>query len=257
TSKYGSNEYIYATVPPIPPGTKYSDFPGGYSGCWISRHVKRTIEATPNFPTPPLVPTGGKVYRIANAGEKGLGMFATRLIHAGDLIIDEWPLIVVPTSNLALKGLLDPLMIKYKPEQWKQITLHENNRGMELAYNRLDPERKKAFMVLFNCHTSDGSGEFMGARVRTNGISIDETRLRDEGIFKTYNVLFVPSSLFPHSCCPNTFFRWHNDTFSVRVIAVRDIPKGAEITLQYCSIMDPTAERAATLDCYGISPCAC
>ncbi|KAF9067119.1 hypothetical protein BDP27DRAFT_935587 [Rhodocollybia butyracea] len=162
SSKYGSSEYLYATVPPVPPGTRYSDFPGGYSECWISRHVKHTIETTPNFPTPPLAPTGGKAYRIANAGEKGLGMFATRLIHVGDLIIDERPLIVVPTSNLALKGLLDPLMSDYMPEQWKQITLHENNRGMELAYNRLDPERKKAFMALFNCHTSDGSGEFMG-----------------------------------------------------------------------------------------------
>ncbi|KAF9078722.1 hypothetical protein BDP27DRAFT_1196823, partial [Rhodocollybia butyracea] len=96
TMDYPSKQYIYTTVPPIPLGTKYSDFPGGYSECWISGHVKRAIYATPNFPTLPLRPTGGKAYRLAKAGNKGFGMFATRLIRAGDLIIDERPLIVVP-----------------------------------------------------------------------------------------------------------------------------------------------------------------
>ncbi|KAF9078723.1 hypothetical protein BDP27DRAFT_1412669 [Rhodocollybia butyracea] len=260
TLKYGSNEYIYATLPPVPPGTKYSDFlGGGYSECWISDHIKRTIEATPNFPTLPLTPTGGKAYRIAKAGDKGLGMFATRLIRAGDLIIDERPLIVVPASSIALEGVLSYLANKYTPDQRLRIMLHEKDRCMELAYNKLDPERKKAFMALFNCHSRDGSGEFMG-RVRTNGIGIDGEKLRDKdttGDVGRYSAVCDEISRINHSCCPNTVYHWHTDTFSVRVFAVRDIPTGAEITLKYCNIMAPAAERAAALDRYGINPCAC
>ena len=48
----------------------------------------------------PLPPQGPHPFRIADAGKKGLGMFATRAIKAGELIIAERPLVVSsPTSH--------------------------------------------------------------------------------------------------------------------------------------------------------------
>jgi hypothetical protein len=70
---------------------------------------------------------------------------------------------------------------------------------------------------------------------------------------------FIPWSwlITARSCGPNSSFSWHNDTFSVRLHAIRDIPAGTEITISYCSLLIPAAARARALAPYGITSCLC
>ncbi|KAE9385523.1 hypothetical protein BT96DRAFT_1026571 [Gymnopus androsaceus JB14] len=71
-----------------------------HTECHISVHVKHFILSAPGFPRDPLPPTNPDAYQIIDAGGgKGLGMFATRDIRAGDLIVDERPMMVVPGSS--------------------------------------------------------------------------------------------------------------------------------------------------------------
>ncbi|KAJ3784050.1 hypothetical protein GGU10DRAFT_294936 [Lentinula aff. detonsa] len=259
TMNYAPDAYIYTTVPPISMRDTLADVPGGWTECFVSGHVKRMIYSTPGFPRLPLRPTGGKAYRIINAGDKGLGMFATRLIRTGDVIADERPMLVGPIVNPVNTAKLSGEIIeKYSTEQLKQIALHEAGEAVKLAFDRLPPEYKRAFMELYNSHKEDGSNEFIG-RTRTNGFAING-RLRDEntkGRRGMYTATCNEISRINHSCSPNATFSWHDDTFSVRIHAVRDIPAGTEITIQYCDLLESVAERANDLAPYGITSCNC
>ncbi|KAF5351486.1 hypothetical protein D9757_013239 [Collybiopsis confluens] len=255
---YDPKIYIHTRLPPRQASQGLSNSGGCQTECLVSGFVKRTIHETPGFPSDPLPCPGGICYRIGDAGEKGLGVFSTRLIGAGELIIDERPLIILPSSSI-FAYIDDPNFPSYTHEQQKQIQLHEQNRAMQVVYDRMLPENQKAFMELYNCHKSDGSGEFMG-RVRTNGLMVDPEQFRDAdttGDFGIYSAIYKVLSRINHSCCPNTIRKWHTDTFTHRLYAARDIPPNTEITLQYCNLLDSSAERAQALAPYGISACTC
>ncbi|GAW08775.1 protein [Lentinula edodes] len=246
--------FFFVTLPPVEKGATLADYPGGWTECCVSGDVKRVIENTSGFPSPPLQPLGGKPYRIADAGDKGLGVFATRMIRAGELIMDERPLIVTPNSNtefLRDKAFIRKLQ-EYSLEQIRQITLHEMDKRVKKSFDRMPLENQKAFMDLFNSHSHDGSGEYIG-RTRTNAAGIDVNKLRDKGStgkLGQYSATCNEFSRLNHCCCPNAIFHWHTDTFTIRVCAVRDIPAGAEITVEYCPVLDSAAQRAQSLAPY-------
>ncbi|KAJ3855331.1 hypothetical protein EV368DRAFT_62531 [Lentinula lateritia] len=253
--------FFFVTLPPVEKGATLANYPGGWTECCISGDVKRVIENTPGFPSPPLQPLGGKPYRITDAGDKGLGVFATRMIRAGELIMDERPLIVTPNSNIEFVRDEDfrQKLQKYSHEQIRQIMLHEMDKRVKKSFDRMPLENQKAFMDLFNSHNHDGSGEYIG-RTRTNAAGIDVEKLRDKGStgkLGQYSATCNEFSRLNHCCCPNAVFHWHTDTFTIRVCAIRDIPAGAEITVEYCHVLNSAAQRAQSLAPYGISSCAC
>lgn len=158
---YAPNLYIYTTVPPIEIGTRREDFPGGWAEAFVSGHVKRMIYNEPGFPRVPLTPTGGKkAYRISEAGQKGLGMFATRLIRAGDLILDERPMLFVPASSLGSQ--YSQSITQFTAEEQRRIILHEQEKAVKIAFDRMLPQDQEAFMALANSHEHDGSGPLVG-----------------------------------------------------------------------------------------------
>ncbi|KAJ4000223.1 hypothetical protein F5050DRAFT_1804315 [Lentinula boryana] len=253
--------FCYVTLPSVKSGAVLPDNLGNRTECCVSVHVKNLIEKTPGFPSPPLQPTGGKAYEIRDAGAKGLGVFATRLIRAGDIIMDDRPLIFSPSGSTAF--LRDPEFVRtlqtYTLGQSKQIVLYEMDQVIKGAFDRMPVENQKAFMELYNSHKEDGSGEYIG-RSRTNGAGIDGKKLRDQGTtgpVGAYSVVCYDYSRMNHCCCPNSVFHWHTDTFTIRVCAIRDIPAGEEISINYCSVLDSAAERAQSLAPYGILSCTC
>lgn len=159
---YDPDMYILTTVPSVERGSRLEDVPGGWAEALVSGHVKRAIYSAPGFPRAPLSPTGGKAYRISEAGGKGLGMFATRLIRAGDLIIDERPMLFVPNSNAG--SAYDPKtsLHDFTPEEQRRIVLHEQEKVVQMAFDRMPPENQKAFMTMANSHELDGSGPLVG-----------------------------------------------------------------------------------------------
>lgn len=151
---------------------KLVDPAGGITECYISGYLKRKIVSTPGIGAAPPVPPE-KVYRISEAHGKGLGMYATQDIHAGDLIVAERPLLVVPRNISSTRPGEVPEYLTM--HQIHQVMLHDTEQVYTALLERQDPERKEAFMKLANSHRSDGSGPILG-RVRTNGFGDDEMR---------------------------------------------------------------------------------
>ncbi|KAF9062763.1 hypothetical protein BDP27DRAFT_1481567 [Rhodocollybia butyracea] len=218
-SKMDPNAYAYATLP----NPKQTFSIGGQTECWITVHAMRIVLATPGFPIPPLLPRGGfKIHRIASpGGKKGLGMFPARHIKAGELIIDERPLLVVPASSAAV----DPAL-------WAMGIVGDSSNGKK---------KGKKYTV---------------RRLGTNGIAIEDEKFRDEGkyllgctIGGIYTAICDEISRINHSCSPNTSFDWNTTTFSVRIHAVRDIPVVDKITLAYTTTLWTPLPNA--------HPCAC
>lgn len=148
--------YIYTTVPFVKHDARLEEVPGGFAAVHVTDDVKRAIDNEPGFPRVPLAPTGGdKAYRIDEVGKKGSGMLATRLIRAGDLILDERPLMFVPAAR--------PLGRRVSPlADMRQIALQECEKGLQRSFDMMSPENQKAFMALANCHQHDGSGPLLG-----------------------------------------------------------------------------------------------
>ncbi|KAF9062625.1 hypothetical protein BDP27DRAFT_276534 [Rhodocollybia butyracea] len=214
TLDYDENVSVFTCIPSRGYDDKPSDIPGGYAECFMTGSLKRKLYSTPGFPRLPLPPTGGKAYcvkALEQPGRKGLGLFTTRLIRAGDLVVDERPMLVVKAFSVVP---IAESVAKYTPEQQRQVFLHEWGKLVKVAFDRMPAENKEEFMALANSHEHDGSDELTG-RIRTNGIQALEGH---------YSAICKDISRANHSCGPNTLFSWHPDSFSVQLLAVRDIP---------------------------------
>ncbi|KAF9062595.1 hypothetical protein BDP27DRAFT_1427733 [Rhodocollybia butyracea] len=256
TLNYPKKVAVYTSIPARGCNDKPSDIPGGWAECFIPGELKRELYSTPGFPRVPLAPTGGKAYCIKELEEPGrndLGLFATRLIHAGDLVVDERPMLVVSGgSNVPLPESIASYMAEQLRqvttlEQLKQVIFHGWGTLVKTAFDRMADEYKEEFMALANSHEHDGSDEIVG-RIRTNGI---------QALDGAGSAVCKDISRVNHSCGPNTSFSWHTESFSVQLIAVRDIPPNTEITISYCNKLAPASERATTLAPYEISSCIC
>ena len=57
----------------------------------------------------------------------------------------------------------------------------KQEQHLELVFNRMDEDRKEAYMALANSHKEDGSGPLLGVQ-RTNGFGVDLNQLtRNDG----------------------------------------------------------------------------
>ncbi|PBK71581.1 SET domain-containing protein [Armillaria solidipes] len=229
-------------------------FPGGWTQCLISGYLNRRLKYISGFPRP-LKETRDQVYRISSSPGKGLGMFATRKIKMGDLIIDERPLMVVSLSPVGLPGV--PMREGLTPEEKYQYLLNHSENVMRSVFGRMSEESKNVFMDLRNSHLHDGSGPILGV-VRTNGYGLGDD-LKDKTIkhkVGRYTSVYKDLSRVNHSCSPNTHRKFYMSSFSMQLRAARDIEEGEEIFTTYTGILRPAAERAEALLPYGIK-CTC
>ncbi|KAI5894542.1 SET domain-containing protein [Schizophyllum commune H4-8] len=213
--------------------------------------TKTEIFTQPGFPHPverPAIPA----HRIAPVGGKGLGVFATRDIGPGDLIIAERPLLMVPLGVPTAENI----PAHFTMQQMIQASLAEWEKALEILVERMLPERREAFMKLANSHTNDGSGPILG-RIRTNGIAASglhyQGKRGPEGRFSATCELISRAN---HSCSPNARYTFNKQTFTSRLRAVRDIKAGEEITITYSRLDVPSADRQKDLAPYGFV-CTC
>ena len=198
----------------------------------------------------PLPPQGPHPFRIADAGKKGLGMFATRAIKAGELIIAERPLVISsPTSH---------------------GTKHE------IAYTRpfydaaltalSEPARTALLDLADTCslgppeHTHPLPGRLMtnayscGPLTATNAVPDDADIAKGEGV--PWNATYATLPRANHACTPNAHYSWNRARWCGQFFAARDIAAGVEITSRY--VLDLTqAERHAHLERTHSCACLC
>ncbi|KAJ7243715.1 hypothetical protein C8J57DRAFT_60118 [Mycena rebaudengoi] len=236
------NALTFTTLPiDAAPGEQTSE-------CIFYHGSKEVVMNLPGFPQPVKHPKQ-RTFRMKLTPGKGSGLFSTRALKMGDLILSERPLFV------GARGIPSNQPASFTPEQIIQLALDEMEKMYKIAVDRMNPEDRAAFMALANSHKEDGSGPIVGI-VRTNGVGIDGLRPGVEGQIANYSSVCKDISRMNHSCSPNTVSRWDLLSFSFQLFAVRDIAVNEELTYSYTDVLQPTAERHAGLKSYGFV-CTC
>ncbi|KAL0952330.1 hypothetical protein HGRIS_006610 [Hohenbuehelia grisea] len=247
---HSDNMLVMTRIPNTSMNATPADVPGGWSECLVTGSAKRSILRTPGFPHALPSPALPVAYRVAPTPNKGLGVFATRAIRLGELIVSERPLIISPAGMDLATDCPDD----FTDEQVKQASLAQREKMMEvLVHTRMHPERREAYLALCNSHLHDGSGPLMGI-MRTNGFGVDIEA--DKGIWGTYSGVFDHLSRVNHSCSPNTIRTWRDESLSMQLFATRDIAKDEEITCEYCDLLEPASARQKVLAPYDVV-CTC
>ena len=164
------------TFPPralVKPGEQVSEIRVYYE-------ILPVLLGLPDFPRSPVQPIE-KSYRIGNSTTHGRGMFATRQLKSGDLILSERPIIVCP-GGVSMPVESRDIMSRLPKDDQMRLTLYHTEEKVRSLFARLDPDQQKRFLALHNCHQHDGSGPLSGIS-RTNGFGIPklERVLRSAG----------------------------------------------------------------------------
>ena len=135
---------------------------------WITRaSTKARLVQTQGYPQALHRLHGPDPCVVVKTPTMGFGMFATRNIRLGELIIRERPLLVMPV------GLPIPTVpAHYTSVQTLSVAMYEWEKNfLEIALSKMTAGNQKAYMDLANDHTEDGSGPLLGI-ARTNGYGI-------------------------------------------------------------------------------------
>ncbi|KAJ7182622.1 hypothetical protein C8R43DRAFT_967626 [Mycena crocata] len=148
------------------------------------------VETSPT--TLPAMPSTD-AYEIKDTVSMGKGAFATRILHRGDLILSEKPVIRLP------------------PEY---STIAEGSRAILAAVSRLTAEDLRRFLSLQNSYKGDVFVGIFRTNAFPDGLGFDTSR-------------------FNHSCLPNARYSWHEESGRLRIFALKEIPVGEEICVAY------------------------
>ena len=170
-------------------------------------------------------------YEIRPAPGKGLGVFATKFIPAGTLILSE-----------------NALFIIKKPSDF--IT----EQDVVLGYNKLSADEKRIFDQMRDSKAEAGLNpfNFKSGRFHANKFAVNHER--------TSFGCFPVSSRFNHSCLPNTVGSGDDIKQHQQCRAINNIQPGEELTTYYfeeCQFMT-TEERTKEMPMTGhVQKCVC
>jgi hypothetical protein len=132
-------------------------------------------------------------YEVKDTALMGKGAFATRVLHRGDLILAEKPLIELQDFSDVRQGY----------------------EAILSAVDQLAPCDLDRFLSL---HDSYDVGNIFISVYRTNALP---------------GGLCYNASRFNHSCLPNARYSWHADSSQLRIFALTEIANGEEIRVSY------------------------
>ncbi|KAF9012555.1 hypothetical protein BDQ17DRAFT_1344148 [Cyathus striatus] len=192
--------------------------------------LSRSLDAIP-YPADPC-------FEIKQTEYKGAGMFAVRDINAGELIINEHPVVILPNKPL--------------PE--------DSTAYDEAAFQLPEVVREEMF-TLINCRPKEECPSNVEGIARTNALSLQfeypKEMMSMEMRAREYGGIFLKINRCNHSCGPNASHKWNPATLSSSLYASRDIKTGEEITNTYVDPTLPRAKRIAFLQKnYGFT-CDC
>ncbi|KAJ3571735.1 hypothetical protein NP233_g3557 [Leucocoprinus birnbaumii] len=241
-----------STSPDIPPyklTTIYlpSPFPEGTStpiATLLPPSLSSTLFSTgqlPPFATPyPDDPS----YEVLDTPTKGFGMFATRSIEAGELILNEHPVLIVPEIPLP-----------HDSPAWDDM-------GLSL------PEKQRTEMLtMANCRPVEECPSSVEGIVRTNALVLDliprtKKAKRQPGDnemvpVQRFGGVFLKINRCNHSCGPNAAHKWDISNLSSKLYALRKIQPGEEITIFYTDVTQSRDIRRAELEKNHRFLCTC
>ncbi|KAL1755487.1 hypothetical protein FB107DRAFT_290823 [Schizophyllum commune] len=219
--------------------------------------TRDALFSQPGFPEP-LIHQRAPAYHIGPAGDKGLGMFATRRLRTGTLIVNERPLTFQPSRRTVHDTCGQP-SCHAAPAKFVKYTRAEQEGHLETMLSRMTQKRRESFLSLKDSRSANRAdcGPLLG-RSGTNAWAVYQNQLAGpSGEDGYYSATFDALSRMNNSCRPNALFSWDTRTFSGSLRALREIAPDEEITVAYCGDIEiPLNERKAFLSSYGFE-CAC
>merc|ERR1719369_1732399 len=132
-----------------------------------------------------LISTEKSKFWITTIEGSGVGMVAARDISAGDIILRETPLLVIPPQ------------IKTDSFTWK-----EKVKYLENVVSRLSKGERSEFFKLHDCKCLEGSKKSAEGIFRTNNFALGPLTP------DTAHGIFLKASRLNHSCLPNCEVVW-------------------------------------------------
>ncbi|KAH7084582.1 hypothetical protein FB567DRAFT_561559 [Paraphoma chrysanthemicola] len=171
-------------------------------------------------------------YIVHPSAGKGLGMFATHDLEAGDIIMRETPpLKIIPPEFIKNSGYPMSEVTKLVRREFEKLSKQEQDEIMSLTYHGTTAE----------IATVDKLGIIFRTNAYNSGTEIG---------------LFPKIARINHSCRPNASYYW-SDKLNKRIVFVyRKIEKGEEIFVSYIPLLMTQEERQKRLDRYGFK-CTC
>ncbi|KAF9538636.1 SET domain-containing protein [Agrocybe pediades] len=215
--------------------------------------AKRILD-TPGFPQPVPKPAGGApTCEVRQTKNMGLGVFATRVINEGELVLAERPLLVAPTFTLRLNNSFVAGQIT--SDNIFSVA-EETVAYFKAAVERMEPDRKEQYLSL-TVEKDVGEYHREMSILRNNA---HNTHVIFDGEKETplsvYGAVSKIGSRINHSCRPNVVQEFDLKSFSLTFRAVRRIGCGEQIFVNYVSLILPAAERRANLARYDMV-CKC
>jgi hypothetical protein len=169
-------------------------------------------------------------------------MFATRRIEAGELILDEHPVLIVPEHPLP----------------------HDSLAWDHLSQNLPEKERVE-MLTMANCRPAEECPSPVEGIVRTNALMLDlaltgakkTKRGRGTESAQRFGGVFLKINRCNHSCGPNAAHKWDVFNLSSKLYALRAIEPGQEITSFYTDVTQPRDVRRAELNRNHRFLCTC
>ncbi|EMD41172.1 hypothetical protein CERSUDRAFT_91931 [Gelatoporia subvermispora B] len=177
-------------------------------------------------------------FKLEDIPGKGMGMVATRLIHAGELICAERP-IVVTTRNVAVNG----------EETYNDGTFHRN------CITGLSEKARAAILSLKNSFPPSSGLDMLPGMLKSNYLEVDMTERPDPE--RPYSGCFPILSRINHDCSPSANYFFAFEPYCGQLWAARDIPDGGEITIAYTTLPAPRVDRQAHLSERYFFTCTC
>ncbi len=180
------------------------------------------------------------VFRAQTLEGKGVGLVATRLIAAGELICTERP-IYVTRYGLQVPWAPNRTLAGAKPE----------GVFYSAALNGLSEDVSEKFYALQNAYPP--TYDLVPGILNTNCLSITI----GEAYTSDYFGCFPTLSRLNHDCRPNAKYMFDKEIFEGQVRAMRNIQPGQEITIPYTQLAAPREERQRSLFANRCFVCAC
>lgn len=184
----------------------------------------------------PPIPPHPPLYEQRDVPGKGRGMVARRAIKAGELIVSERPVYAQRAE----------LMRSADFDQFNGLSYAAPVAGLSSA----------AQASIYGLSSAFGSKRHALAGIfHTNNLELDITDEPDPA--NRFVGCFPAIARANHDCSPSANYYFVFGTFCGELRAVRDLRAGEEITISYCDVLAPRAERQATLERLFCFRCAC
>ncbi|KAI1415415.1 SET domain-containing protein [Hypoxylon sp. FL1857] len=177
-------------------------------------------------PTPP--------YREVEIVGKDIGLIATRKIQAGELIMARTPGIMVNEKAIQALGkkAVSELLIR--------------------AVENLPPQHRESLLKLSTHSAASDYGDKLYRILQTNSF---RTGYHDGD--NPFYSLFTEVSRLNHGCRPTCAYYFDHTDFRQKVLAVRDIAVGEELTIAYYDPLQPYSVRQEKLQKEWGFQCSC